>query len=166
MSKTKQPKDAVDNNSDNKVAQLQQQVADLTSDLQRTRADFENYRKRIEQEKITAKENGESAAIIKLLPIIDAINNALNHMPEELAENAWAKGVASVAKNLEKLMAEINLEVINAQPGTEFDPELHYAVQVDEDSEGDIEVVAEELQRGHLRNKSPLRHAMVKVKRQ
>lgn len=166
MTKQKKSKDTIENNMDDRIAQLEQQVNDLTSDLQRTRADFENYRKRVDQEKVAAKENGEASAIIKLLPIIDAVDKALGHMPEELADNAWAKGVASMAKNLEKLMTEINLEVINATPGTEFDPELHYAVQVDEDSEGDSEVVAEELQRGYLRNKSPLRHAMVRVKRQ
>jgi len=54
---------------------------------------------------------------------------------------------------------------IVATPGTPFDPELHQAVQFDEDAVGEHEVVEEELQAGYLLNGSPLRHAMVKVTR-
>ena len=53
--------------------ELEERVAELTADLQRTRADFENYRKRVEAEKAAAREAGKAGAIMKLLPIIDAI---------------------------------------------------------------------------------------------
>ena len=60
----------------------------------------------------------------------------------------------------------MDLVRIDAKPGTTFDPELHQAVQFDEDAEGDTEVIQEELQAGYVLKGSPIRHAMVKVTRQ
>ena len=144
---------------------LQQQIDELTADLQRTRADFENYRKRSEADKAATYQHGQAAAIKKLLPIIDTIDRAVAHVPEELADNKWAQGVVGLSKNLEKTLAGLNLERIDASVDSPFSPELHEAVQFDEDAEGDTEVIAEELQAGYLYNGTPLRHAMVKVTR-
>lgn len=142
------------------------QVAELTADLQRTRADFENYRKRVEAEKQAARASGQSSAILKLLPVIDTIDRGVAHMPQELTENAWAQGVAKLPKNLEKALEALGVTRIAASPGTAFNPELHEAIQFDEDAEGEKEVVAEELQAGYMLNGTPLRHAMVRVTRQ
>lgn len=144
---------------------LQQQVGELTADLQRTRADFENYRKRVELEKTAARASGQSAAILKLLPVIDNIERAIGHMPPELADNKWAQGVAGLVKNLEKSLDSLNLKRIDAREGSDFNPSLHEAIQFDEDAEGDKEVIAEELQPGYTLSGQPIRHAMVKVTR-
>lgn len=149
-----------------KQDELEQQVAELTADLQRTRADFENYRKRVEAEKTAAKDMGQAAAILKLLPVIDTIERAIVHMPADLADNKWAQGIAGLVKNLEKSLDNLNLRRIEAKPGTPFNPELHEAIQFDEDAEGEHEVIAEELQPGYLLGGHPVRHAMVKVTRQ
>jgi molecular chaperone GrpE len=82
-----------------------------------------------------------------------------------LAENKWAQGVKSLVKNLEKSLDGLNVRRIDATPGVVFDPELHEAIQIDEDAEGDKEVIAEELQAGYTHNGTPIRHAMVKVTR-
>ncbi len=144
---------------------LQQQIADLTLDLQRTRADFENYRKRMEAEKAFARDSGQSSAILKLLPVIDNIERAIAHTPAELADNKWAQGIAGLVKNLEKSLEALNVKRIEATPGTAFNPELHEAIQFDEDTTGEQEVIAEELQAGYTLNGTPMRHAMVKVTR-
>ncbi|HTJ73411.1 MAG TPA: nucleotide exchange factor GrpE [Verrucomicrobiae bacterium] len=149
-----------------KTDELEQQIAELTQDLQRTRADFENYRKRVEAEKTAAREAGQAAAILKLLPVIDNIERAVMHVPQDLQENKWAQGVAGLAKNLDKSLETLNLKRIEASEGTEFNPELHEAIQFDEDAEGEKEVIATELQAGYLLNGRPIRHAMVKVTRQ
>ncbi len=146
--------------------EIEQQVAELTADLQRTRADFENYRKRVEQEKAAAREAGQMNAILKLLPVIDNIERAIAHQPEELADNKWVQGVTGLVKNLEKSLENLNLKRIDASEGTLFNPELHEAIQFDEDAEGDQEVIAEELQAGYSLNGQPIRPAMVKVTRQ
>lgn len=146
--------------------ELEQQVTELTADLQRTRADFENYRKRSEADKAATYQHGQSAAILKLLPVIDNIERAVAYTPEELKDNKWAQGIASLVKNLEKSLESLNLKRIDATPGSDFNPELHEAIQLDEDAEGDKEVIAEELQAGYTLSGQPIRHAMVKVTRQ
>ncbi len=149
-----------------KQLELEQQVAELTLDVQRTRADFENYRKRSELDKTAAREAGSASAAMKLLPVIDNIERAISHVPDHLHEDAWAKGVINLNKSLDKSLAGLNIKRIDAKTGTVFNPELHEAIQCDEDSEGDEEVVAEELQAGYTLNGRPIRHAMVKVTRQ
>lgn len=143
-----------------------QQLGELTLDLQRTRADFENYRKRVDTEKAAAREAGQSSAVLKLLPVIDNIDRAIAYTPEELKDNPWVQGVAGLTKNLEKSLESLNLKRIDAKPGVEFNPELHEAIQFDEDAKGDKEVIAEELQAGYILNGHVIRHAMVKVTRQ
>lgn len=149
-----------------KQEELEQQVNELTQDLQRVRADFENYRKRVEQEKEIARASGKVGAIMKLLPVIDNIERAISHTPDDLKENKWALGVAGLVKNLEKSLGSLNLTRIEASAGTKFDPELHEAIQFDEEAEGDHEVIAEELQPGYRLGDDVIRHSMVKVTRQ
>lgn len=143
--------------------ELEQQLTELTLDLQRTRADFENYRKRVDAEKSAAREAGQSSAIVKLLPVIDNIERAITYMPEDLKDNTWAQGVANLVKNLDKSLESLNVRRIDAAAGTAFNPDVHEAIQFDEDAEGEQEVVAEELQAGYELNGRVIRHAMVKV---
>jgi molecular chaperone GrpE len=156
-------KAAKPNKDQKKITEQEQQIAELTADLQRTRADFENYRKRSEADKAATYQHGQSAAILKLLPVIDNIERAVAYLPEELKDNKWAQGIAGLVKNLEKSLEGLNLKRIDAKQGADFNPDLHEAIQFDEDAEGDREVVAEELQAGYTLSGQPIRHAMVKV---
>lgn len=149
-----------------KTEDLEQQLGELTLDLQRTRADFENYRKRVESEKQSAQKIGEEKTVTKLLPVIDTIERAVANVPEEIADNAWVKGVTSLTKQLDKQLKDMGLEKINSQPGVIFNPELHQAIQCDDEAEGETEVVAEELRAGYTLNGDVIRDAMVKVTRQ
>ena len=146
--------------------ELEEKVGELTLDLQRTRADFENYRKRVDAEKAAARESGQASAILKLLPVIDNIERAITYTPEELKDNTWVQSVAGLVKHLEKSLDSLNLARIDAKAGTAFDPELHEAIQFDEDATGEKEVIAEELQAGYTLNGHVIRHAMVKVTKQ
>lgn len=148
-----------------KQDEVEQQIAELTLDLQRTRADFENYRKRVEAEKRAATEMGETKAILKLLPVVDTIERAIVHIPQDIAEHQWVQGVAGLVKQLDKALSGMDLRRIQSNPGDEFDPKIHQAIQFDEEAKGDKEVIAEELQAGYTLKGSPIRHAMVKVTR-
>ncbi len=143
-----------------------EQIAELTLDLQRTRADFENYRKRVDAEKTAAREAGQSSAVLRLLPVIDNIERAIAYTPEDLKDNKWVQGVSGLVKHLEKSLEGLNVARIDAKVGADFNPEFHEAIQFDEDAEGDKEVIAEELQAGYTLNGHVIRHAMVKVTRQ
>ena len=147
-----------------KTSELEQQVGELTIDLQRVRADFENYRKRIDGDLEYAKSVGENKVIMKILPLIDILETATTSIPAEIVENSWVLGIVNARKSLEKVMSEIKLELIDAKSGTNFNPDLHHAVQFDE-SEGSQEVIAETLQNGYLYQGQVLRPAMVRVTR-
>jgi len=128
-------------------------IAELVSDLQRTRADFENYRKQVEIQKSQAAEFARLETINKILPIIDDFDRAIAANPE----------LAPIAKNLEKTLSSLGIAKINSEPGTEFNPDYHDAVMM-EDSEGDKQVIAETMRSGYTYGDSVLRPAMVKVK--
>lgn len=145
--------------------EVEQQIGELTLDLQRTRADFENFRKRVEGEKQAARAMGETSAIMKLLPVIDTIERAIVHMPDDLKDNQWAQGVAGLVKQLEKALEGLNLRRIDATPGVVFNPEVHQAIQFEDSAGGNEEVIAEELQPGYMLNGTVARPALVKVTR-
>ncbi|MCL1876900.1 nucleotide exchange factor GrpE [Candidatus Saccharibacteria bacterium] len=147
-----------------KPDELEQQIGELTADLQRVRADFENYRKRVDSDLERAKSIGENKAVMKILPLIDILAKAMADIPMEISENTWVLGIVGVQKNLEKMMGEINLQPINVKLGDDFNPDLHHAVQFDEQS-GEREIIAEILQNGYIYQGQILRPAMVKVTR-
>lgn len=156
----KQPK------TSKKQQELEQKINDLTIDLQRTRADFENYRKRSELEKSQARDSGRAATIIKLLPVIDNIERAIIHAPSDIADHAWVQGVVGLIKHLDKSLGDLNLKRIDAKKGHDFNPDMHEAIQFDDDAEGDHEIIESELQSGYALDGIVIRPAMVKVTRE
>ena len=136
-----------------RVAALNAKLAELTNDLQRTRADFENYRKQIEQQKENERKAVKLATVYKMLPLIDDLDRAV----------AAYDTLKPLEKTLEKSMGELGLKKIPSGIGTEFNPDLHDAVMVEGD--GEKEVVAETLRPGYYYETEVLRPAMVKVKK-
>ena len=149
-----------------KQDELEQQIGELTQDLQRVRADFENYRKRVEQEKTAIRRSGRASTVLQLLPVIDNIERAIGHMPSDLETNPWAEGVTKLIKNLAASLESIGVSRIEATQGTKFNPQLHEAIQLDDDAVGETEVIADELQAGYTLDGEVIRTSMVKVTRE
>lgn len=158
----KQPKE--DNSSAIPSEDLQQQIDQLTEALQRERADSTNIRRRHDQEMTNLRGRTKASVIEDLLPVIDNFERALKHVPKELADNDYVKGVQGVVNQFEKTMADMGVERIKAV-GEPFDPALHEAVSMEE-GDGDHEIVSQELQAGYRLGDDVLRHAMVRVKPQ
>ncbi len=148
-------------NKDN-LEHLQQQIEELTLALQRERADATNIRRRHDEELAQLRTRIKAAVIEDLLPVIDNFERALKHVPEDLQDNDYVKGVQGVVKQFEKTLAEMGVEKIKTV-GEPFDPNLHEAVSV-EDGDGAQEIVSEELQSGYKIGDDVIRHAMVRVK--
>ena len=136
-----------------KDAKVEEKVAELTNDLQRTRADFENFRKQVEIQKENEKNTVKLATVYKVLPLLDDLDRAINTYAE----------LAPLKKSLEKTLVELKLEKIPADETVEFNPDLHEAVMVEGD--GEKEMIAEVLRPGYYYEGEVLRPAMVKVKR-
>ena len=129
-------------------------VEELTNDLQRTRADFENYRRQVEQQKLQYGNVVKNTTVMKLLPLIDDIDRAI----------AANENLQPLAKSLEKTLKELGLERVETNVGTPFNPDLHEAVMVEGD--GEKEVISETLRAGYRYEGELIRPAMVKVTRQ
>ena len=80
------------------IDELQQKIVEITGDLQRTRADFENFRKRVDAEKKQSEERGEAKTALRLLPVIDTIERAVAHIPDDISSHQWVQGVAGLVK--------------------------------------------------------------------
>lgn len=141
---------------------LQAQVAQLTEALQRERADAVNLRRRHDSDMAQLRVRVKSSVVAELLPIIDNFERALKHVPADLADNDYVKGVQGVVKQFEKTLTDMGVERI-ATVGQPFNPELHEAVSAEE-GDGDTEIVSEELQAGYKIGTDVIRHAMVRVK--
>lgn len=146
------------------TALLTQEVETLTEALQRERADAMNLRRRHEEQITNLKTNLKASVISELLPVIDNFERALKHVPENLKNDDYVKGVQGVVMQFEKTLSDMGVQRIPTV-GHEFNPHVHEAVGVD-DGEGDKEIVSEELQAGYQIGDTIIRHAMVKVTKQ
>lgn len=133
----------------------EEQIAELTNDLQRTRADFENFRKQVESQRAQAMAVAKYATVEKFLPMLDDIDRAIAAYPDQLKP---------LEKNLQKTLKSLSLEKINSKEGTEFNPDFHEAISVDDEG-GELEVISETLRPGYLYDGNVVRAAMVKVKK-
>jgi molecular chaperone GrpE len=102
------------------VADLRKQLAERTADLQRLQAEYQNYRKRVERDRVTVREIAVAAILENLLPVLDDIGRARDH--EELTG-----GFKSVGESLETVVAKLGLQQFGKQ-GEIFDPQLHEAL--------------------------------------
>ena len=146
-----------------KVDAAQQQIEELTQALQRERADAVNLRRRHEADMAGLRDRVKANVIHDLLPVIDNFERALKHVPKDLVDNGYIKGVQAVVKQFETSLAGMGVERIKTV-GEHFDPALHEAVSMEE-GDGTHEIVSEELQAGYRVGDDVIRHAVVRVKR-
>lgn len=144
------------------ITSLQKQIEELTTALQRERADAMNIRRRHDEELSNLRTRVKAGVIEDLLPVIDNFERALKHVPAHLVDNDYVKGVQGIVKQFEKTLADIGVERIKTA-GEVFDPHFHEAVSVEE-GQGKQEIVSEELQAGYKIGNDVIRHAMVRVK--
>ena len=139
-----------------------EKIEELTDQLKRQMAEFDNYRKRTEKEKSAMYEVGARDIIGKILPVVDSFERGMAAIPEEDKGSAFAEGMDKIYKQLLKTLEDAGVKPIEAV-GNEFDPNFHNAVMhVDDESVGE-NIVVEEFQKGYLYRESVVRHSMVKV---
>ncbi len=153
-----------DKNPKSKLApNYQLQISELTEALQRERADSINLRRQHETALANARTHSLIRVVRELLPAIDNLERALKHVPEELENHDYVKGVQAVVKQFDKAFSDLGVERI-VTVGQRFDPRFHEAVNLDDSGDGKEEIVSEELQAGYKLGDEVIRHAMVNVK--
>ncbi len=137
-----------------------EQIEQLTDRVTRQMAEFENFRRRTEQEKAQMFGNGAKSIIEKVLPVVDNFERGLATVEE--GADPFADGMLMIYKQLLTTLEEAGVKPIEAV-GKEFNPDFHNAVMHVEDEEVGENIVVEEFQKGYMYNDSVVRHSMVKV---
>ncbi|MER5735547.1 nucleotide exchange factor GrpE [Streptomyces sp. NPDC002262] len=105
------------------LAQLDQArtaLSERTADLQRLQAEYQNYRRRVERDRVTVKEIAVASLLTELLPVLDDIGRAREH-------GEVVGGFKSVAESLETVVAKMGLQQFGKE-GEPFDPTIHEAL--------------------------------------
>ena len=129
---------------------------------QRTRADFDNYRKRVARETSEALARGKAELARELLPVIDNLERALQAGEDPSAHEALIHGVALVHDELRGRLGAAGVEAFDPT-GERFDPQLHEALSTRPEEGTDPGVVVETLEKGYRLDGQVLRPARVVV---
>jgi molecular chaperone GrpE len=128
----------------------------------RTKADFENYRKRVAKQTSEALARGKAELARDLLPALDNLERALATGQDPSAHGALVKGVAMVSDQLHNRLSAAGVEAFDPT-GERFDPQLHEALSTRPEEGAEPGVVLETVERGYRLNGQVLRAAKVVV---
>ena len=137
------------------ASQLQSQLAGRTADLQRLQAEYANYRKRVDRDRATVREQAVASSLSELLPVLDAIGQAREH-------GELSGGFKSVADSLQAAVGKLGL-VSYGQRGDAFDPKIHEALTHTYSPDVDEDTCVEIFQPGYKVGERVLRPARVAV---
>ena len=154
----------LDNDNENVGDEEENKIKELENQYKRLLAEFENFRKRTDKEKIAMFDLGATTVLGKMLPIVDNFERAVNSISDDNKDNPFVVGIDNIYKQLNKTLEDIGVKPIKAL-GEKFDANLHNAVMMDEESDAEEGTITEELQKGFMYKEEVLRHSMVKVKK-
>jgi molecular chaperone GrpE len=147
------------NKKDIEIENLKAELESKNDLLLRTAAEFDNFKKRTEREKLTVAEFAKAGLIKQLLPILDNIDRAA--LSEKGSED-YIKGIEMIVKQFEGAAGNLGIEEI-AKVGDTFNPELHEAVMHIEDESVAENTITQVLQKGYKIGSTVIRPAMVQV---
>ena len=137
-----------------------ERIEELTDQVRRQMAEFENFRKRTEKEKTQMFDMGAKTVIEKILPVVDNFERGFTMVEEADKEDAFVQGMDKIYKQLMTELETIGVKPIEAV-GQEFNPDFHNAVMQVASEEYESGVVARELLKGYTYKEAVVRHSMV-----
>ncbi|MFN8380086.1 MAG: nucleotide exchange factor GrpE [Anaerolineae bacterium] len=144
--------------------ELQARASANLEGWQRARAEFANYKKRVEVQLKDSYQNAAADVLKDVLPAIDDFDRAIANIPADLAANPWVTGTSMIQRKLLKLLDDYGVTTVDPT-GQPFDPTRDEAVGVDEDSDQPSGTVTVTLAKGYKVGDRTLRPAMVRVAR-
>lgn len=129
---------------------------------QRARADFANYKKRVERERSLAYQNASADIITRYLDIVDDMTRALDNRPQEGEGATWADGIELIYRKLLTILENAGVTLMQIE-GETFDPNLHEAISVEDNPDYKSGQVIEVLKQGYMLGDRVLRPASVRV---
>jgi len=131
---------------------------------QRARADFANYKKRIEREQADLYQTISGSVVKQYLDIVDDLDLALKNRPQSGEGAEWANGIELVFRKLLTILENQGITPMKVQ-GEMFDPTLHEAISSEENEEFECDEIIEVVKRGYMMGERVLRPALVRVAR-
>ena len=141
------------------LADAETKLAESVEGWQRSIADFQNYKKRVEREDEMKKFNMKGDIIKKVLPVLDDLERALQNRP---VDDPWANGIELIVRKFQNMMDAEGLKRIEAE-GAEFNPNFHEAIShepADGVASGHVIAV---VQNGYMLGERVIRPALVRV---
>jgi molecular chaperone GrpE len=135
---------------------------ELNDRLLRSQAEFQNFRKRAERERVELFEYASMEAVRVLLPILDDFERAVLAASADGSDDEYHRGMKLIYQRYIDALKKLGLEPIYSQ-GQPFDPQIHHAVDMVETDEAPDHTILQEYQRGYNFKGRMLRPAMVKV---
>lgn len=144
---------------DSQLEQLKSEVADLKDRELRHLAEFDNYRKRTQKEKMEFYKNATADCVLQFLTVLDNLERAVE---SEEQESKMRTGVEMIVNQFKEILGKLDVHEIDAlnQP---FNPEYHNAVNQVEDDAYEENTVCQVFQKGYMMGNKVIRHAMVVV---
>lgn len=146
------------------LQQSQTQAKDYFEGWQRERADFANYKRRIERDQQVMKHNITADVVKKYLAVLDDLERAIKLMPAEGSGAAWGGGIELIMRKLQNILEVEGIARIPAE-SEEFDPSRHEAISYEESPEHTGGQIIEVVQQGYLLGDRVIRPALVRVAR-
>ena len=150
------------NEENKKITELEKEVAGLKDKFLRKAAEFENYKRRNENDQINLIKYAAESFIIKLLPVVDDFERSLEHINTTKNNEALKEGIKLVYDKLMKVLGEQGVKKIDAV-GKPFDVHYHEALMQRKDDSAEPHTVLEELEKGYLYKDRVIRHTKVVV---
>lgn len=145
-----------------KLAEANEKAEEYLGLLQRARADFVNYRRRVEQERGEEARNAKAAVIAQILPILDDFERALDSVPVGAGGLPWVQGITLIERSLRSILDAEGVKRIHPL-GQDFNPWEHEAVVYEETDAYEEGKVIDVLRPGYIMNAKVIRPAQVKV---
>jgi len=142
----------------------QAQAAEYLDGWQRSRAEFANYKKRVDRETAQAYQSAAGNIFKRYLEVLDDLERALKNRPPEGDGAAWAEGIELVYRKFTSILEAEGVKVMQAQ-GQTFDPNLHEAISQEENDEYESGQIIEVIKQGYLLGERVLRPALVRIAR-
>lgn len=144
------------------VQRLTQEANAFKDQYLRASADLKNFKRRTEDERGNLIRNATAGLIMKLLPIMDDFDLAMQHVPADVAETSWFNGLQGVQRKLQTVLEGEGVKPIEAL-GQPFDPNFHDAVMHEDAGPDQAGKVTADLRRGYTLHDRVIRPSMVKV---
>ena len=146
------------------LAEVQAKAQEYLDGWQRERADFFNYKRRVEREMTQSAQNALGNALRRYLDIADDLERALRNRPQEGDGATWASGIELIYRKLLTSLENEGVQVIQAE-GQTFDPSLHEAISQEDHPDLESGQVIATVSQGYILGERVLRPARVRVAR-